>query len=144
MLLAITIILHLNIELCSGQCDSYGAYPDSYEDCTYTTKKQSTPRPRRGFTCDICIVGRRRTQSLCRKCVSGKYKKCGKASLYRLHLIGSSGGPFTCRRCELGTEVSTYDCRGCTNNDPDFGKHSMDEYCSDISNETNNVRCNIN
>ena len=50
--------------------------------------------------------------------------------LLRLPLIGTSGGPFACRICNLGNEVSTYNCRSCTNREPKFEEHTMDKYCN--------------
>ena len=69
LLLAIAIILHLNIEVCSGVDYWVGTCPPRCGGAP--PPSSTTPSPQ--HSCDICIVGRRRNQSLCRKCVVGKY-----------------------------------------------------------------------
>ena len=74
LLCAITIILHLNIEVCSGVDYWVGTCPPPPAGCGGAPPLPSTT-PSAQHSCDICIVGRRRNQSLCRKCVVGKYQK---------------------------------------------------------------------
>ena len=71
-LLAITIILHLNIGLCSGEGGDGGV--DYWVGTMPPPGATTTPTPAQ-HSCDICIVGRRINHSLCRKCVTGKYLK---------------------------------------------------------------------